>query len=359
MRDSDGQNVDFFQMEGNTENREMALKAVRAMAKYGKDKEALWGIQVINEPHLHNDQEHDFLKSYFQDACKAIREEGVVMEKPCMVFTWTFDMPKWVTNEEIFPKATYGRVIFDTHLYHFESDGEHWTLEQAKDSYKSDLEFMRRFSLQSGMELVVGEYTLAGNSFTGEERRSFAEWLVNEFDFSAMGSFFWTFDCKFDTWSLVKMDPSVNWKELWRADRDDCIPYNMIYLLGGDHGYLSARDDGHVTMSPNRDFWESWLTCYKTTAGQLSGAVEMSFRSIAHGNFLSVSTSKEVSLSSIRQGWESFQVLSFLPSDPDSEGDGYQPCQVQSFHQSWLSFAPAAVDATTATTAPLWDAIKK
>ena len=23
--------------------------------------------QVINEPHLHNDQEHDFLKSYFQD----------------------------------------------------------------------------------------------------------------------------------------------------------------------------------------------------------------------------------------------------------------------------------------------------
>ena len=32
---------------------------------------------------------------------------------------------------------------------------------------------------------------------------------------------------------------------------------------------------------------------YKTTAGQLSGAVEMSFRSIAHGNFLSVSTSKE------------------------------------------------------------------
>ena len=35
-------------------------------------------------------------------------------------------------------------------------------IPQAKDSYKSDLEFMRRFFLQSGMELVVGEYTLAG-----------------------------------------------------------------------------------------------------------------------------------------------------------------------------------------------------
>ena len=115
MRDSGGQNVDFFQMEGNTENREllgriwkarrppiftpsytflactvftcwfydiywylifvipvaililesapfcsfdfvdrlirliaprMALKAIRAMAKYSKDKDALWGIQA-------------------------------------------------------------------------------------------------------------------------------------------------------------------------------------------------------------------------------------------------------------------------------------------------------------------------
>ena len=36
----------------------------------------------------------------------------------------------------------------------------------------------------------------------------------------------------------------------------------------------------------------------------------------------------QVSLSSIRQGWESFQVLSFLPSDPESKGDSYQPCQV-------------------------------
>ena len=27
----------------------MALKAVRAMAKYGKDKDALWGIQASGE----------------------------------------------------------------------------------------------------------------------------------------------------------------------------------------------------------------------------------------------------------------------------------------------------------------------
>ena len=33
-------------------------------------------------------------------------------------------------------------------------------------------------------------------------------------------------------WTLKKNNFKVNWKELWRADRDDCIPYNMIYLLG-------------------------------------------------------------------------------------------------------------------------------
>ena len=35
-------------------------------------------------------------------------------------------------------QATYGRVIFDTHLYHFESDGEHWSLQQADSVWTAD-----------------------------------------------------------------------------------------------------------------------------------------------------------------------------------------------------------------------------
>lgn len=298
MRDSGGQNVDFFQMEGNTENREMALKAIRAMAKYSKDKDALWGIQVINEPHLHNDQEHQFLKSFFKDSCKAIREEGIPMDKPCVVFTWTFDMSKWIdwSNLIIFPPEIYGRVIFDTHLYHFEGSGEHWTLEDAKSSYNSDLDLMRRFFLDAGIELIVGEYTLAGNSFSGEEQKAFAQWLVNEFDFSAMGSFFSTFDCQYDSWSLVKTNAAVTWHEVWRPDRDDCIPYNHVQLRNSEQGYLSAQEDGAVKLAPLGRFWETWQTCYKKTSANLPGAVQMSFRSIAHGNFLSVSDTQKVSL---------------------------------------------------------------
>ena len=53
---------------------------------------------------------------------------------------------------------------------------------QAKDSYKSDLEFMRRFSLQSGMELVVGEYTLAGQViFCWEVSWGFNGWCFFSF----------------------------------------------------------------------------------------------------------------------------------------------------------------------------------
>ena len=33
---------------------------------------------------------------------------------------------------------------------------------EAKRSYNSDLDLMRRFFLDAGIELIVGEYTLAG-----------------------------------------------------------------------------------------------------------------------------------------------------------------------------------------------------
>ena len=39
-----------------------ALETVREMARYGKEKEALLGIQVINEPHMFTQDEHWFLK---------------------------------------------------------------------------------------------------------------------------------------------------------------------------------------------------------------------------------------------------------------------------------------------------------
>lgn len=158
MRDSAGKNTDFFQ---NDANAAKALETIREMARYTKDKDALWGIQVINEPHLFNSEEHSFLKKFFEDACKLIRDEGIAMEKPCVVFSWTYDMDKWIDwNNPMFPKETYGRVIFDTHLYHF-PDGT-WTLDQAKASYKDDLISTRRFFLDAQIDLIVGEYTLAG-----------------------------------------------------------------------------------------------------------------------------------------------------------------------------------------------------
>ena len=44
-----------------------ALETVREMARYGKEKEALWGIQVINEPHMFTQDEHWFLKKYYEE----------------------------------------------------------------------------------------------------------------------------------------------------------------------------------------------------------------------------------------------------------------------------------------------------
>lgn len=109
----------------------------------------------------------------------------------------------------IFPPETYGRVIFDTHIYHFES-GEPWSISEAQDAYQHDLAEMRSFALDFKQELIVGEWTLAGVSFRGEDLKSFARWLTDQFEFTSVGSLYWTLDREsmggHDGWSFVDMN---------------------------------------------------------------------------------------------------------------------------------------------------------
>ncbi|CAJ1333311.1 unnamed protein product [Effrenium voratum] len=242
--DGSGQEV-FFQ---NWANRQKAVEAVRAMAAYGKDKEALWGIQVINEPHLHSSDEHDFLKSYYQDACKAVRE-SLPEEKPCVVFTWTYNMQKWLDEpSNPLPEETYGQVIFDTHLYHFPG-AEGWTsendgLEQAKMAYSEDLRQCRLFYRHGGHRLLIGEWTLAGPTLNEEESRQWTEWLVDEFDFAGEGSLMWTYDNQSPEWSMSAVAKvwNVQWPHLFDPERQSCTYGGRVAIQNADtKNYLSAK----------------------------------------------------------------------------------------------------------------------
>ena len=120
-------------------NLQTSVRAVRAMAEFASQKPNLFGIQVISEPHLHTDEGHEFLRRYYQQAILAARE-SLDPTVPVVLFEWTYEMHRW--EEGAFPESTYGRVVWDTHLYHFPEPGQKWTskengLEKAKEAYAS------------------------------------------------------------------------------------------------------------------------------------------------------------------------------------------------------------------------------
>lgn len=82
--------------------------------------DACFGVQVLNEPQAGNpsptmDNLMTFLDGYFQDAIIAARKH-LDQEVPVVLFSWTFTFDYWSQNH--FPEDTYGKVMWDTHLYY-------------------------------------------------------------------------------------------------------------------------------------------------------------------------------------------------------------------------------------------------
>ena len=155
----------------NDANLRTSVRAVRAMAEFASKKPNLFGIQVISEPHLHTDEGHEFLRSYYQQAILAARD-FLDRRVPVVLFEWTYEMHRW--EKGAFPESTYGKVIWDTHLYHFPEKGQKWTsrdqgLEKAKEAYTWDLQQLRHFSRAQGETVFVGEFSLAGPSLNMKE----------------------------------------------------------------------------------------------------------------------------------------------------------------------------------------------
>lgn len=72
-------------------------------------KRNLFGIQVISEPHLHTDEGHAFLESYYQQAIMAARE-FLDPSIPIVLFEWTYEMCKW--DDNAFPESIYGKATW-------------------------------------------------------------------------------------------------------------------------------------------------------------------------------------------------------------------------------------------------------
>jgi hypothetical protein len=95
-----------------------------------------------------------FLDGYFQDAIIAARKH-LDQEVPVVLFSWTFSFDYWSQNH--FPEDTYGKVMWDTHLYYPTMD----TVQEALDSYDTELPKVMAFSQKQSQDVFIGEFTLS------------------------------------------------------------------------------------------------------------------------------------------------------------------------------------------------------
>lgn len=329
-----GNRMPYFEAEAN---KRTAIRAVRAMAKYaGHKRSSLFGIQVINEPHLQSaDKGHSFLRDYYERAVLAARE-FLDPSIPIILFEWTYSMENWSGDD--FPEAQFGNVMWDTHLYHFPEEGEQWTptsagLGKIQEAYKWDLQQLRSFSKSQEGRVLVGEFALAGPSLDKPGSHELAKWMLDQFSFAAAGCLVWAFDGVHPAWSMCKQAAvwGLDWRRLIGTARADAARRGQPVALAAAGGgcWLSAREDGSVrvtTAAPSLE--EEWVP-YRCGAARQGVAL----RSAAHGQWLSVDETGKVSQAVWQDAWEEF-----TPVACGAEGEAC--IRLLSAHKSWLSALP-------------------
>lgn len=196
-------------------NIELTLKIIEKISERYCGRKALFGIEVLNEPHISIDI--NLLKSFYEDAYQIIRK--VCGEEVAVVISDSF-RPLEFKNFMSYPKFT--NVFLDSHFYQCFSD------EFKKIKLRA---FLRRGKrewgstinkLQKHLPIISGEWSLALNCEDFNEKLSennyceksvlknydnYKEMQCKVFDKSA-GWFFWTYKTEDTTdwaWNFRKL----------------------------------------------------------------------------------------------------------------------------------------------------------
>jgi len=195
-------------------NKKKAVEAVGEMAKYCRNwlGGTLYGIQVINEPNHYGHNPHEYLDKYYDESIRSAREH-LPFDIPIIVFEWTYYFDKW--SNDRFDYKTYGNVIWDTHVYHTNVNGD-VSLESQQNQYWNDLGKIESFHKKQSGGCIVGEWSLAGPSWSKEKNQEFAQWIVWCFMERCHGCFFWNFDADISEWSFKKCNTNfqIDWKAI-------------------------------------------------------------------------------------------------------------------------------------------------
>ena len=193
-------------------NKKKAVEAVEQMAKYCRKRiDTLYGLQVINEPNGYGKKvdPHVFLYQYYKAAIKSARKH-LPKDIPIIVFEWTYNFKKWKNDR--FPYDKYGNVIWDTHIYHLNPGDP--SVIFIQDKYWDDLCAIKSFHENQSGGVMVGEWSLAGPTWSKEKNEKFVQWIVWSFMERCHGCIFWNWDCDITEWSFQKCATNIDWKNV-------------------------------------------------------------------------------------------------------------------------------------------------
>jgi len=209
---------------GTDWNIQKSLEAVGEMAKFSADKgQALYGIQVLNEPMNYDYDIHDTLDDYYARAIREVRKH-LDSSIPVILFEWTFDMYKWRDNH--FDAGQYGTVVWDTHIYTVWQVT--YNVQATQDVYWTDLERLDVFHNRQAGGAIVGEWALAGTEYDdaygsqkAEAYRNLSSWVVWCFLERSHGCTYWNWDANITQWSYErsKNDFGIDWVGMPKPSR--------------------------------------------------------------------------------------------------------------------------------------------
>ena len=149
---------------------DISLRTVGKMAeKCSQFSSSCYGVGVINEPPMEKGSYgqsreekrkiHQFLDDYFEESIRKAREI-LPEDKPVILFSWVFDFWRWPDLR--FPRAQFGRVMWDTHLYTFwREDGTSDDVDHVLGLYDGQIQDCVNFQTRQEAPVIIGEFTFA------------------------------------------------------------------------------------------------------------------------------------------------------------------------------------------------------
>ena len=194
-----GKPIHYFDTEWN---RELAIRAIDEMAKYGKSNSNFWGLGVLNEPQpgvgVHD--YHTFISDFYELATLKARET-LDAEVPILLFSWNYDFNKWKTGQ--FSDARFGNIVWGTHIYLPDNK----SVDALLNQYDSQMKKVTDFSARMKQDSIIGEFCLAACTLDEEdpEFKRYAKEIWDKFS-DSQAAILWNFDCQYTKWSFKDLN---------------------------------------------------------------------------------------------------------------------------------------------------------